>query len=1202
MASQAASGEARKTTRRKTRRLPVWLKNSVAYLSHAEEAFEEEEREQNEEEEHAYAAEDEQAQAIDQVWLCHNIDEAMEFLHGYISTQSTQQFQAYTCKDEYDWILDGHVSWTAEQERSLQLLEELRGADLDDMFTEAGEKQKTKGEKEEEEEEEFGDFQTAGEGEPRVDEATENSQVQPQQATIENSHVVDVDATESSHGDTQEEFHSPLHVERALQYHDKKNGCLVYASLDFAQDVSSPEGRFARRHHLDAEEEREESDLELDEYYFSDPASDSTLRVLREMPWNHVPILHSNVDTDPTVVEQHLCHQLSQLDASHSKVNHHLLNKISKRTHQLNKGNNFIHEMDHNLRMAEMYVQRSRDSVKHARGDQDDFSGIAGATALLHDFDKRDDLHKLQYLLDKVARLLEKEQEVNNCIRAFGTDASLDHGLILELARLLYKEATQDFELSRLGCLNELRKRSSVVVGAFRHEIECTLCSYVVRLVHCWSSCSGAEYERLFRAILDVQHCQRETSESKEYNGEPDISQSWTKCIVDTLCYQADKCFARALLDPTDSTDSEHDRELIQLGFELRQDTRDAAKLISLTHNLVTIRFDFEANQNYLPMVYHRLVALLTDLLHAHYLLIKIHNSFSSDGAINSECRDVTMQALVSAKVDIWRRCEQVLVKCLDQYHHFAAKRKLFIRDKDDGGLAWMEDVEGLHDVLRLTQQFLSLGHEFLDADQYKSAQVTDLTSGDSALGEGLCQVFRKHLRAVHVEAMTSTGASLFKESWRLMALNVSEGVVKTNDREQSVKGVLLGAIQACKHSYAEGKQRYWQNEFTERTNHDSSSFESIPTNGNPFLSMSREPRVERVYMWNPCILRQPVESQNLQQHPTNREDSDLASEEQDHCLFSTICALLDNEDHALPTIATDSASNELIKWTARLLSVIEKLPLIADDVTKIFRDLYDLYFITAFRLCAGNTKSEKIILGIDPATPLFSHESDHEIKSPRSILNKKEPPSRFMGFGRRPSQPPVRNRRDIGTPAVSRNAEADICAPLPSEARKVALLRDFIISGQDNLGTCVKLDRMDHQLKDPIPPPTIDAEFTLKVVDILKKRQCAAWSCLFVAALLDVACTSAEKSLKASFLNQITGVDESRPTPEETPEDGEARTSLDSLATYSKTVSLVAPFLVNLSSRIACVRAILGGKMVKEVSTHGMIVHKLHRLDSITL
>jgi hypothetical protein len=119
----------------------------------------------------------------------------------------------------------------------------------------------------------------------------------------------------------------------------------------------------------------------------------------------------------------------------------------------------------------------------------------------------------------------------------------------------------------------------------------------------------------------------------------------------------------------------------------------------------------------------------------------------------------------------------------------------------------------------------------------------------------------------------------------------------------------------------------------------------------------------------------------------------------------------------------------------------------------------------------------------------------------------------------------------------------------------------------------------MDHQLKDPIPPPTTDGEFIAKLVDILKKRQGAAWSCLFVAALLNVACMSAKKSLKASFLTQITGVDESQPTPEETLEDDEARTLLDSLATYSKTVSLVAPFIVNLSSRIACVRAIMGGK-----------------------
>jgi hypothetical protein len=846
--------------------------------------------------------------------------------------------------------------------------------------------------------------------------------------------------------------------------------------------------------------------------------------------------------------------------------------------------------MDQNLRMAEMYVERSRDSVKQARGDQEDFTGIAGATTLLHDFDKRNEYQSLDRLLKKVAQLLDKEQELNDSICKFGTDPTLDHGLILERARLLHVEVNQDEELSRLTCLNELRERSSAVLGVLRHEIERIMRSYVARLVHSWSSCGDEnEYERLFRAILDVHHRQREEApESGEYSsGEPDIPQSWTKCVVDTLCFQVDKCFARALLDPTDSTDSEYDRDLIHLGFELRQDTRDVAKLISLTHNLVTIRFDFEADQNYLPMVYHRLVALLTDVLHAHYLLIKIHAALPNDGTrINLKYRDETMLSLIGAKVVIWGRCEQVLVKSLEQYHHFAGKRMLFSRDKDDGGMAWMEDLEGLHDVLRLTQQFLLLGHEFLDADQIAVAQVSDLASGQSELREVLCQVFRKHLRAVHVEAMTSTGAILFQESWRLAPLNLPEKVVvTTNDREQSVKDVLLSAIQASKQSGSEGKQRYWRNEFSVRTNcNDSSFFESISTKGNPFLSMSPGPRTGRVYKSH--LSRQTPESRNVPQHQSSRERSDSLVEEQTHCLFSTICGLFDNEDDVLPTIATESASKGLIKWTARLVSVIEKLPLIADDVTKIFRDLYDLYFITAFRLCAGNAKSEKIILGIEPATPLYSHESIHESRSPRSTLNKKEAPSGFMGFGRRPSQSTIRNRRDMGTPTVSRNAEADICAPLSSEARNIALLRDFIISGQDNLGTCVKLDRMDNQLKDPIPPPNIDERFVAELVDVLLKRQGAAWSCLFVAALLDVACKSVEKTLKTSFLNQMTGVNESRPTPEETPEGDEAHTTLlDSLATYSKTVSRVAPFFVKISSRIACVRAIMGGKIVKEVS-----------------
>ena len=188
----------------------------------------------------------------------------------------------------------------------------------------------------------------------------------------------------------------------------------------------SPEGRFTRRQHLafQEEEDNDEGALELPEHYFADPAWDETLDVLRAMPWEHVPILHANVDV--TVVEEHVTDRLSGLVASQAKVNARLMKRASKRTYLLMKGNHLVHEMDHNLSMAEMYVERSKESILHARGSEVDFTGLSGATVLLQDFDRRDQYKRLQCILDKVARLLEREQERNESLNK--TPSGYGHG------------------------------------------------------------------------------------------------------------------------------------------------------------------------------------------------------------------------------------------------------------------------------------------------------------------------------------------------------------------------------------------------------------------------------------------------------------------------------------------------------------------------------------------------------------------------------------------------------------------------------------------------------------------------------------------------------------------------------------------------------------------------------------------------------
>lgn len=773
---------------------------------------------------------------------CLTIDDAMNALYesSCEQIQDAQDFQAYTPLPEaHDWILDGHVSFPPEQERSRQLLQELKGPSLEEIAVLVGEhnsqdlvnEETEENENEENEatisddDEEFGEFQTANDApspkqqeqlhsaplfvdttdqRAKSQEADGACRLEQQQLSREGnnevSHRLDPDDAKHQEADNEAEeeeetlgdtgipreiFHTPLHVEHTL--HDLEGPIPEEGLLyDTVQDVSSPEGRFTRRQYLlqhgdDTDENDDHTEIKLPEHYFSNPQWDVVLDTLRSMPWQQVPLLSNDTESSSMDVQDYITTRLSQVDAMYSQVVSQLLRQASLQTSTLTKGNAVIHEMSFNLKMSQMYVERSQDSITEARGSKEECTGVVGAEMLLQEFDLRDDYQLLQLLLEKIANALDMEQELNECIHSFGTNASITHEIVLERARQLNETVYEDEDLRRLECLDDLRLRSNQVLKVFRNEIEDALCSYIDKLCHDWSICSDTEYERLFRALFAVHQVRLENGQVQQTDESlSQVVETWSTCILETLCFQADKCFARALLDPTDSLDSEYDKELITLEYELKQDSRDAVKLISLTHNLVTIRFDFEASSNYLPMVYHRLCALLTEVLHAHYVLSQHHVVLQAQQQTDKKVTRLLVEietAIRSAKVNLWQQCEQVLAKCLDQYHNFAAKKTLFLRDNedDDDGTVWMEDLEGLHDVLRLTQQFLSLGHEFLDSDQLEAAQVTSLTDfkADCDLREKLCEAFRKHLRAIHVEAMTTLGGSLFNESWRLVPLNV---------------------------------------------------------------------------------------------------------------------------------------------------------------------------------------------------------------------------------------------------------------------------------------------------------------------------------------------------------------------------------------------------------------------------------------------
>ena len=302
------------------------------------------------------------------------------------------------------------------------------------------------------------------------------------------------------------------------------------------------------------------------------------------------------------------------------------------------------------------------------------------------------------------------------------------------------------------------------------------------------------------------------------------------------------------------------------------------------------------------------------------------------------------------------------------------------------------------------------------------------------------------------------------------------------------------------------------------------------------------------------------------------RNDTQLEAYSEVYHLINSILAEGDDAN-SYTRLVSASASDVFFPWIARLLLVMERLPLIVEDITVVFANLCDLYFTTVFRICCGNGISERILLGIDLPTKIIQKADTYLPMSPtkpeRSAVN---PP--LFGFRRRSSSSSMsgKNKSQIPKVDLPRNLQADICAPLWAEKSDLSFARKFILRSQDTLKDIVLLDKVDNWVQDPVDrsgPASQDDDdkIIVKAIHNLEQRVGAAWSCLGVAAILDATCSVARSKLMQSE----TG-----------------RKFVGDLATiehYTLAVFRVLPQLVRVSSRISSVRAILARRVVSEVS-----------------
>jgi hypothetical protein len=221
-----------------------------------------------------------------------------------------------------------------------------------------------------------------------------------------------------------------------------------------------------------------------------------------------------------------------------------------------------------------------------------------------------------------------------------------------------------------------------------------------------------------------------------------------------------------------DEVRGQYSRELEAL--EYNESFLDAARIPSWTHNLVTIRFDFEikdGNKHPLPPTLHKLCLLLTNILRSMHALIEWHKKTAMDLFEKKDDADMThllveiSQELPQRRASLWNACVQSMEDCLEEYLKFSGNKRLFVWTGDTcDDSNWFQDLQGLQDVSALLNQLLSLGPLFLEGIP------ADYVNDGSRIREKFHLCCKRHVRTFHVETMNSLGGMLYREDWILLA------------------------------------------------------------------------------------------------------------------------------------------------------------------------------------------------------------------------------------------------------------------------------------------------------------------------------------------------------------------------------------------------------------------------------------------------
>jgi hypothetical protein len=223
-------------------------------------------------------------------------------------------------------------------------------------------------------------------------------------------------------------------------------------------------------------------------------------------------------------------------------------------------------------------------------------------------------------------------------------------------------------------------------------------------------------------------------------------------------------------------------------------------------------------------------------------------------------------------------------------------------------------------------------------------------------------------------------------------------------------------------------------------------------------------------------------------------------------------------------TLLSKSTVDGLLKWAALLLAIGKKLPLVVADATKAIVTLFDLYFLTVFRICASSRTNEDVLIGLGRGSSVQS----------------------------------------LSSSLMSVTIEADACAPLPYEGEDFATLQRFIQNSRKRLERMVNLDKFQSTDQQSNGSPVNQH----KTAALRLEKDCAAaFSCLIAAIVADVASNLCNTGYTMDMSND-EDVDDTK----------------ESLLCYAREVISMAPLFVKQSCHLSAVHSLSGKELIFKV------------------